>query len=328
MVAAGNAVIGAENQRRAVAAVDGEVGRRQAAPGEREAGRQGDGRRHVEGAEAAGVFDGGGEAHQVAAIDIGDAAVDGSKIGDAAGERLAGAARGCPGAGRAADDASAASAHRDDAVLDRQHRLGDGRDIDHAAGDEMLLGRDRGQLVGLPQHGQRTIVGEGLVADRQGELHLDALAAQVAGGVAAKIENQRVAGADGHRIDVIGIRVAAAVGPLAGVCSGCPGNAGQVKQRQGHVGGELEVLVVAGGQVVGELEGDDVARLQFDIGRRRSAIDGDDRGRHGVGRNRQRGGGSVCLRCRPVSEMLLASRVPLTVALLPMLSPSLISLCG
>ena len=84
---AGNAVIGAENQRRAVAAVDGQVGRCQAAPGEREAGRQGDGRRHVEGAEAAGVFDGGGEANEVAAIDIGDAAVDGSEIGDAAGER-------------------------------------------------------------------------------------------------------------------------------------------------------------------------------------------------------------------------------------------------
>ena len=56
----------------------------------------------------------------------------------------------------------------------------------------MLLGRDRGQLVRLPEYGQRTIVGEGLVTDRQGELHLDALAAQVAGCVIAKKGNSEL----------------------------------------------------------------------------------------------------------------------------------------
>jgi hypothetical protein len=65
--AAGNAVVGAEHQRRAVAAID--MARLAAArlpPAKAKPAGRVTVVRHIEGAEAAGVLDGGGEANEVA----------------------------------------------------------------------------------------------------------------------------------------------------------------------------------------------------------------------------------------------------------------------
>ena len=275
MVAAGNRVVGAGDQQRPVAAAYLQVGQGEAAVEEREVRRQGDRRRDVESAEPAGVFEGRRQAHEVAAVDAGDRAVDGRQVGDAAGERRVGGAGRRPRPGGSGNGADTACGDGDDAVANREGGFGDRLDDGGALRDELLLDRDRGQLRGLPEQGQRALVGEGQVADRQRELDFDAAAGERRGRVVSEAEEDGVAGVGTHRIDGgrIGVGVAGAVVPLPGAPALAPADAGQVEQRQREVGAQGEVFVVAGGEVIGQAEGDDVAGTQFPVHRRRAAID-------------------------------------------------------
>ena len=119
----------------------------------------------------------------------------------------------------------------------------------------------------------------------------DAAAGERRGRVVAEAEEDGVAGVGAHRIDRgrIGVGVAGAVVPLPGARDLAPGDAGQVEQRQREVGAQGEAFVVAGGEVVGQAEGDDVSGTQLPIRRRRAAIDRHDGDGDLVGRYRQRG---------------------------------------
>src|SRR5690606_4249864 len=76
-----------------------------------------------------------------------------------------------------------------------------------------------------------------------------------------------------------------------------------VQQRQRQVGGELEVLVVAGEQVVGQLEGHQVARAQFAGSRRGAAVDLDDVDVHLAGGDAAAGAGAVALDAAEVDHV-------------------------
>nr|WP_284353898.1 GFA family protein [Pseudomonas putida] len=79
-----DAVVHASYQRRAVAQVDLQVGRGQAAADEAQAIGQRDAGHHVVGAATAAVLDGSDQAQCIATVDAGDVAIDLGQIGDAA----------------------------------------------------------------------------------------------------------------------------------------------------------------------------------------------------------------------------------------------------
>lgn len=90
---AADAVVGAQYQGAAVATKNLQVGRRQAAADESQVHGQCYVGGYVEGAAAATVLDGGGQAQGIAGVDAGDVAVYRQQVGNAAGERDAGRAR-------------------------------------------------------------------------------------------------------------------------------------------------------------------------------------------------------------------------------------------
>ncbi|MCY1288008.1 hypothetical protein D9M70_370270 [compost metagenome] len=172
-------------------------------------------------------------------------------------------------------------------MADAQHRLGDRGDQGDVVGGDQHVAVQGGGLARLAEHVEGALVGEGLVADGQGEEDLDAAAVEAGVDVVGEGEDQRVAGADAHRYRAFGIGVAGAQAPdriqLVRI------EDAEVEQRQRQVGGQREVLVVAGDQVVAEAEGDLIARVQLDAGRRGAAAvevgQGDVHlaGRHGAG---------------------------------------------
>ncbi|MNU78297.1 hypothetical protein D3C71_678850 [compost metagenome] len=98
---AAHLVVGPQHQRGAIAPIDLQVGRRQRAVQEREAGGQGDAGDHIEGPATAPVLDGRRQAQPISAIYVGDAAIHRIYVGDRAGEGDPAAARCLPTAGGA-----------------------------------------------------------------------------------------------------------------------------------------------------------------------------------------------------------------------------------
>ncbi|MNF58859.1 hypothetical protein D3C84_404310 [compost metagenome] len=288
---AADAVVDAGDQLRAVAAVNLQIGRGQAAPDKTQARGQGDAGADIEGTAAPGVFDGGDQAQQVGAVDAADVAIHGGQVGDAAIERHAAAARRVPAAGGVGHRAVGAGDH---AVLDGQHRFGHRHDHGDVGGNQRTVG-EGGLLARLRQHVQRALVGEGLVAHAQGKAHDDAAAAGAGGDETAEVEYHRVAGPAGHRDDRPAVGVVGPDLPLALLVAHAPGDGGNVEQGQRQVGAELELLVVACDQVIAELEGHIIARAQFAVAGRQLVVDLDHLDIHGAGRHRAQGRGIVGL---------------------------------
>ncbi len=262
-------IVGAQHQRGTVAAIELQVGRRQGAVQEGEAGRQVDAGDHIEGAATAPVLDGGSQAQGIATVYVADIPIDRPYVGHAAGEGNAARARGRPVARRAADGTIAGG---DDPVTDGEIRFGDGGDDGDVRAAELGL-VEGGHLARLGQNVEFALVGEGLIPDGQGEFHLDTAAIEVAGGIAAKVEDEGVAGTRGDADEGAQIGITAAKMPLADPGALAPVDAAEVKQRQGQVGGQLELFIVAGHQIVTEPEGNLVAGAQFDRAGGRVAID-------------------------------------------------------
>ncbi|MNU78298.1 hypothetical protein D3C71_678860 [compost metagenome] len=148
-------------------------------------------------------------------------------------------------------------------MADGEIRLGDGGDDGNVRAAELGL-VEGGHLARLRQHVQGALIGEGLIADPEGELHLDAAAPQCAGGIAAEIEDEGVAGAIADADQIAEVGVTAAEVPLADAASFAPVDARQIEQRQGQVSRQLELFVVPGDQIVTEPEGHLIPRTQLD----------------------------------------------------------------
>ncbi|MNF96035.1 hypothetical protein D3C84_788130 [compost metagenome] len=102
------------------------------------------------------------------------------------------------------------------------------------------------------------MVGERLVADGQGEVYRDPAAIDPRVDVVGEGEHQRVTWAKGDGGRAVGVGVTRGQAPDA-----VEVQAAEVEQWQRQVSGELEVLVVAGYQVVAQAEGDAVTRTQL-----------------------------------------------------------------
>ncbi len=156
-------------------------------------------------------------------------------------------------------------------MLDGQNRFGNRDDRGDVRRDERRVG-NRGDLAGLCKHVQRTLVGVRLVAHLDGELHLDAGAADGIGGKAAKVEHERIARSISHTDNAALVRVARAETPLVEAGALSPVDTGDVEQRQRQIRRQPELFVVPRDEVVAQVEGDHVARIQLAARRRRGAI--------------------------------------------------------
>ncbi|MND63987.1 hypothetical protein D3C80_553070 [compost metagenome] len=143
-------------------------------------------------------------------------------------------------------------------MADAQDRFGDRSDQSHVIGSLQNALVQGAGLVGFAQHVEGTLVGERLVADGQGEVYRDPAAIDPRVDVVGEGEHQRVTWAKGDGGRAVGVGVTRGQAPDA-----VEVQAAEVEQWQRQVSGELEVLVVAGYQVIAQAEGDAVTRTQL-----------------------------------------------------------------
>ncbi|MNM27626.1 hypothetical protein D3C81_381220 [compost metagenome] len=148
-------------------------------------------------------------------------------------------------------------------MADAQDRFGDRSDQSHVIGSLQNALVQGAGLVGFAQHVEGTLVGERLVADGQGEVYRDPAAIDPRVDVVGEGEHQRVTWAKGDGGRAVGVGVTRGQAPDA-----VEVQAAEVEQWQRQVSGELEVLVVAGYQVIAQAERDAVAGTQFRARRR------------------------------------------------------------
>ena len=158
-------------------------------------------------------------------------------------------------------------------MANSQQGLGNRGDDRGVSRGQQGLAVERRHLTGLSQHVKGAVVGKGLVTHRQGKFQFNAAAIHAGIHVVAQVKDHRVARDRGDRQHRPRVAVTVTRLPLAAPLALTPVDTGDVEQRQGQIGSQAEVFVVAGQQVVAKAESHFVARAQLGIGRRGTTVD-------------------------------------------------------